>query len=187
MYLYPARRTRNVLTMILGAPTLHEAHADRAHLGELVHGLEALVHRMRQQLSKLLVVEDLEAATGRDLADGGCVKAVRVVALSALDKDGVVAQTLCKDFSPDVEEMDPLPDVSTDIFDGRVTIHVGEKTETETIGSCRGIGKSVHHHVGACGVKGLADTLIQFVVSHRAPVGRLLVLDRHHAGREHGV
>lgn len=44
---------------------LDEAHADGAHPGELVDSLEALVHRLGQQGSKLLVVEDLQVAAYR--------------------------------------------------------------------------------------------------------------------------
>lgn len=56
----PARRRGNVLPMVFGTPALHEAHADRAHFGQLVDGFEAMVHGLGQQLGKLLVVEDLQ-------------------------------------------------------------------------------------------------------------------------------
>ena len=55
----PARGTGDVLSVVLCAPALDETHADGAHLGELIDGLEALVDRLRQELGKLLVVEDL--------------------------------------------------------------------------------------------------------------------------------
>lgn len=52
---------------VLGAPALDEAHADGAHAGQLVHGLEALVHRLRQQSSELLVVKNLQVtACGKE-------------------------------------------------------------------------------------------------------------------------
>lgn len=51
---------------VFGAPTLDEAHADGAHPGELVHSLKALVDRLGQQGSKLLVVEDLQVTSWKE-------------------------------------------------------------------------------------------------------------------------
>ena len=45
---------------ILCSPALHKTHADGAHAGQLVHCLKALVHRLSQERSELLVVEDLQ-------------------------------------------------------------------------------------------------------------------------------
>ena len=45
----PARRARDVLTMVLGAPALHKAHADRAHLRQLEDGTVAVVHRLKSR------------------------------------------------------------------------------------------------------------------------------------------
>ena len=45
---------------IFCSPALHKTHADGAHAGQLVHRLEALVHRLSQECSELLVVEDLQ-------------------------------------------------------------------------------------------------------------------------------
>lgn len=73
---------------------LDEAHADGAHLGELVDDLEAVVDGLGEQLGEQLVVEDLEAAAARDLAHGGGVEAVLEVAVAALDEDAAVAQAL---------------------------------------------------------------------------------------------
>lgn len=61
-----------------------------------------MVNRLSEQLSKELVVEDLEAATTGDLADCGWVEAMLIVAVPALYKDAAVTHTLCIDFSPDV-------------------------------------------------------------------------------------
>ena len=101
----PTGRARNVLSVVLGAPALDEAHPDRAHLGELVDGLEAVVHRLAEQLRKLLVVEDLEAAAGRDLADGRRVEVVVVVAVAALHEDAAVAETLGEHLAADVVQV----------------------------------------------------------------------------------
>ena len=69
MQLDPAGSGGHGLSAILRAPSLHEAHADGAHARELVHGLEALVDALREERGELLVVEDLQVAAGRDLAD----------------------------------------------------------------------------------------------------------------------
>lgn len=61
-----------------------------------------MVHGLRQQLSEELVVEDLEAAAAGDLADGGWVEAVLVVAVPALHEDAAVAHTLGVHLAPDV-------------------------------------------------------------------------------------
>ena len=53
-----------------------------------------MIHRLAQQLRKLLVVEDLETTTGRDFADGGRVEVVVVVALATLHEDAAVTETL---------------------------------------------------------------------------------------------
>ena len=52
----PARRARDVLAMVLGAPALHKAHADRAHLGEFEHGAVAVVHRLKSRHKQLVKV-----------------------------------------------------------------------------------------------------------------------------------
>ena len=69
------------LSVVLGAPSLHEGHSDGAHLGQLVHCLEPVVDGLGEQGGELLVVEDLEAAARRDLADRGGMKAVMVIAV----------------------------------------------------------------------------------------------------------
>jgi len=77
----PARGRSHILSVILCPPPLHKTHPDGAHLGQFVHGLEAVVDGLREEGGKLLVVEDLETAAWRDLADGGRVKPVVVVAV----------------------------------------------------------------------------------------------------------
>jgi hypothetical protein len=101
----PAGGRRDVLPVVFCAPALHEAHADGAHLGELVHRLEAVVHRLAEQLGELAVVEDLERAAGRDLAHGGRVEVVVVVALARLHEDAAVAEALGKHLPANVVQM----------------------------------------------------------------------------------
>ena len=163
---YPARSTGDILTVILSPPPLHKAHPDRAHLCEFVHGLEAVVDRLSQELGKLLVVEDLETAAGRDLAHRGRMEGVRVVALPTVHKDSTFAQTLRKHLSPDVKQVDPFPNVVTDVLNGRVSVHVREKPETEPVCGGGGVHEPVNNNVGAGGVEGLTDSLVELIVGN---------------------
>ena len=75
VHLDPTRSRRHVLPVVFSAPALDEGHPDGAHLGQLVHRLEAVVDGLGEQGGELLVVEDLQAAARRDLAHCGWVKA----------------------------------------------------------------------------------------------------------------
>lgn len=100
--LNPAGGARDILAMVLGSPTLDKTHPDSAHLSQLVDDFKSVVDRLSEQLSKQLVVEDLEAAAAGDLADSGRVEAVLVVAVPALHKDAAVTHALGIDLAPDV-------------------------------------------------------------------------------------
>lgn len=118
MHFYPAGGAGHILSMIFCTPALHKAHSDGAHLCELVDSLEAVVDRLGQQLSKLLVVKNLEAAAAGDLADGGGVEAVVVVAVSTLDEDAGVAEALSIDFAPNIIQMHTFANVPAGVLDG---------------------------------------------------------------------
>ena len=74
VHLDPARGGGDVLPVILGSPAFHKAHPDSAHLSQLVDRLKSMVNRLSEKGGELLVVEDLEAAAGGDLADSGRVE-----------------------------------------------------------------------------------------------------------------
>lgn len=76
----------------VGPAYLHEAHSNSAHFGEFIHCLETMVHRLCQQLSKLLVVENFQATPTGDLADSSGMKAMMVVAVPTLHEDAAVAE-----------------------------------------------------------------------------------------------
>jgi len=65
-----------------------------------------MVDRLSKQLSKLLVVEDLEAAATGDFADSCGMEAMMVVAVPTLDENAGVTQTLCIHFSSDIIQVD---------------------------------------------------------------------------------
>lgn len=116
MNLNPAGGACDILTMILGSPALHKAHPNRAHLGQLVHNLKAVVHGLREQLGEELVVEDLEAAAAGDLADSGGVEAVLIVAVPALDEDAAVTHALRIHLAPNVVQMHTFSNVPPGVF-----------------------------------------------------------------------
>ena len=45
---------------VLCTPAFHKAHTDSTHSSQLVDGFKALVHRLSEQDSELLIIEDLE-------------------------------------------------------------------------------------------------------------------------------
>ena len=56
--------------------------------------------------------------------DGGRVKTVVIVAIAGLDKDGRVGQTVGKDLAIDVAKLNTFSNVSSRIFDCRISVHV---------------------------------------------------------------
>lgn len=71
---------------VLRSPAFDEAHADGTHSGQLVDSLKALVDRLGQEGSKLLVVEDLQVASWQKHRNGAVgMKVARSVA-PLLDK-----------------------------------------------------------------------------------------------------
>lgn len=176
MHLDPTRGGGHVLAMIFSAPTLHEGHPDRAHLRQLVHGLEPEVDGLGEEGGELLVVEDLEAAAGRDFTDCGGVKPVVVVAVSRLHEDGRVAEALRVHLPTHVVEVDALADVSARVLDGGVAVDVGELAEAESVVVLvGGVREAVDDDGVVVGVVDLAHPGVQLVVGDGRPVGGFLV------------
>lgn len=65
-----------------------------------------MVDGLSEQLSKFLIVEDLKAASAGDFADSCGMETMVIVAVSALDEDAGVTQTLCIHFTPNIIQMD---------------------------------------------------------------------------------
>lgn len=133
MHLYPAGGAGDVLSVILCTPALDKAHPNGAHLSELVDGLKAMVDRLRQKLSKLLVVENLKATSTGDLADSGGMEAVMVITVSALHKDAGVTEALCVHLPSHVVQVHSFADVSPGILDCRVAVDVGKQPQAEAV------------------------------------------------------
>lgn len=66
-----------------------------------------MVDRLSQKLSKLLVVENLEATSTGDLTNSGGVKAMVVITVPTLDKNTGVTKALGIDFPSYVVQMHP--------------------------------------------------------------------------------
>ena len=179
MHLDPARSREHILPSVLHPPALDEGHADGAHSSEGVHRLEALVDALSKQSGKLLVVEDLEVAAGGDLADGGRVPAVLLIAIGRLDEDGRVREAFGEHLPADVVQPDALPDVLPRLLNDIVPVDVGEDAEAEPFAAA-GVGEPVDSDVVLGGVEVLPDARVHLVVGDAAPVGRLGVGDGLH-------
>jgi len=105
MDLNPAWSAGHILAVVLRSPALHKAQAYRTHLGELKRGLVSLRDGLGEQVSKVLIVEDTQAAARRNLTHGGRVKAVILITVTTLDKNARVAQALCIHLTTHVVQM----------------------------------------------------------------------------------
>lgn len=144
VHLDPTRSARHVLSVVLRTPALHEAHPNRAHLGQFIDGFEPVIDALRQQLCELGVVEDAQRAAGRYFAHGGGVEAVVVVAVAGLYENGAIRKAFCVNFAVDVVEVDALAYVTPCVFDGRVAVHVAQLAQAETVAVVAGVCETVH-------------------------------------------
>ena len=145
VHLDPAGGGRHGLAAVLLAPALHEADPDGAHPRQVVHRLVAQVDGLGEQAGELLVVEYLEVAAGRDLADGGWVPEVAVVAVGRLDEDRGVGQTLGEHLAAVVVELDAAADVLPGLLHHVVPVDVGEQPQAEPLAAAR-VREPVHRH-----------------------------------------
>lgn len=169
MNLNPARCRGYILTMVLCTPTLDKAHTDGTHLGEFVDHLKAMVDVLGEEGSKLLVVEDLERASWRDLADRGRMEAVPMVAVTALDKDTAVTETLCIDLTSNIVQMDTFSDVSPCILYGGIAVDVREETQAEAVMVIGWIRETIHDDAGRSSMEGLPHSVVELIVSNGTP------------------
>lgn len=175
VYLNPAGGASNILPVVFSSPTLHEAHSNSAHFGEFIHGLETMVHRLCQQLSKLLVVENFQATPTGDLADSSGMKAMMVVAVPTLHEDAAVAEAFGIHLSANVVQVDPFPNVSPGVLNSGVPVHVGEQSKAEAVLIVGRIGETVNQHTCGGRVERFAHAVVELIVHNRAPVFRFLV------------
>lgn len=152
----------------------------RAHLGQLVNGLEAVVDALREEIGKELIVEDLQGTGRRDFDDGAQMEAALVVAVPGLDEDRRVRIALGKEGPTDVVELDALADVAPGVLDGRVPVDVRQLAKAEAGGAVPRVGETVDDDRGRVAVEDLADSGVELVVGDGSPVTALLVRYRSH-------
>ena len=166
---------------VFSAPALHETNPNGAYSGEGIDGLEALVDGLVGELHKLRLVEDLEAAAGRNLDHRGQMPLVPLVAVGRLHEHRILAEALGEHLAALVRQLQAAADVVARHLDLVGAVDVGEDAEAEALARRRVRvavdGDRVHV---ARHVEHLAHALLHLVVGQRAPV-RLL----HHRYRHH--
>lgn len=123
-----------LLSPVLCTPSFHKRHSYRAHSCQLVNGLEALWHWLGQQSGKFLIVEDLQVASGRNLADSCRVPPVAWITVGALNENARVAETFGKHFAADVVQPNAFSNMSSRLLHDFVAIHVRQQSEAEALG-----------------------------------------------------
>jgi len=147
VHLYPTGGGRNVLSVILGPPPLHERHPNGAHLSKFIDRLKPMVHRLCQERRKFLVIEDLQAATWWNFAYCGRVEPMVIVAVSGLDKNSRIGQAFCVHFSTYVIQVNTFSDVPPSVFNGGVPVHIGQLAQTEpVVVLVRWVREPVYYH-----------------------------------------
>ena len=178
--LHPTRSAGDILAVVFGAPAFDKAKPNGAHLGQLVGGFKATTHRLRQELVELLVVKYLEAATWRYFADSGWVESMGVVAVDTLDEDAAVRHALGKTLTTDIVQEHTFPNVSSGVFNGGVSVHVGEEAEGEAVCTGAWLRVAVNDDLGVRGMEHLPHAVVQLIVGDGAPVLWLVVMHLGH-------
>lgn len=175
VYLNPAGGAGNILAMVFCSPALDEAHAYGTHFRQLVDRLEAMVHRLCQQLSKFLVIKNFQATPARDLAHSGGVKSVMVVAVPTLHKDAAVTEALGVHLPSDVVKVDSFSNMPPGVFNSGIPVNIGEQPKAETVLIVGRISETIHQHTRGGGMECLTHTVVELIVDNRAPVFWFLI------------
>jgi len=138
-----------------------------------------MVDGLRQELSKLLIVEYLQIATGGYFADGGWMPVEVLIAVWTLNKDGTVTEAFGEHLTSDVVQPDTPTDVSSCQLHLLCSVDVGKQSETESV-TARRVSEAVDDEGWLWGVERFSDPCVQLVVRHTAPIVRLQVLDWLH-------
>ena len=77
-----------------------------------------------QDVRKILIVEDVEIAPWRYLADSGWVPVLANVAVLALNKHTAFTHVLNVHFTAHVSQANSLPNMPARLFDNDIPIHV---------------------------------------------------------------
>jgi len=131
--LNPTRRRSDILTMVLSAPAFYETHSNGALLGVLVYCFVAVINGLAQEMGKLLIAEDFKSASRWDLADGGGMEAVAVVAIATLHENGRVAQAFCVHLAAYIIQMNAFANVTACVLNGGIAINVRKEAQTKAL------------------------------------------------------
>lgn len=71
-----------------------------------------------------------------------------------------------------------FPDVPPRVFDGGISVNIGEQPEAEAVLVVGRIGETIHQHARGGGMERFAHTIVELIVDNRAPVFRLLIGNR---------
>lgn len=164
---------------ILSSPSFYKRHSNGAHPRQLVNGFKTLWHRLRQQRSELLIVENFQVASGWNFANCRRMPTVARITVRTLNEDARVTETLSKDLATDVVQPDAFSDVSSRLLYNLVAVHVRQQSETKALGIW-GIGEAVDGDWRLRSMESFTDAKIQLIVADRTPEGWILV---HHRCR----
>ena len=67
-----------------------------------------------------------------------------MVAVSRLNENCTIGEAFGKNFAARVKKVDSLSDMATSVFNGRVSVHIGKKSEAKATLIGRGVGKTVY-------------------------------------------
>ena len=93
------------------------------------------------------------------------MKAVTVVTIPTLYKDGRVAKAFSINLSTNVVKVHTFSNVSSCALYGRVTIDIRQQTQAESLRVFGvGIGESINKNTGGVGLELLSDSVVQLVI-----------------------
>jgi len=175
----PARGGCDILSVILCTPTLYKAHPDRTHFGQLVHCLESMVDRLSKKSGKLLVIENLEAAAGRNLTHRGGMESMVVVTVSRLHEYSRITEALCIDLASHIIQVNTLSNVAPRVLDSRVAVHIRQLTQAEpVVVLVAWVCEPVDDDRVVVGVVNLPNSAVQLIIGDGRPVEGFLIRNR---------
>ena len=174
----PAWCTGNILAMILSSPAFDKTQTNGTHLCQLIHCLITIIDRLWEQLGKFLAVENFKCATWRNLAHCCWMKAMNVVTISTLHKDGRVTEAFSKNLSTHIVQMHTFTNMSPCTFNGWIAIYIRQQTQTESLWiCCVWICESIYKDAGWACLKLFTNSVIQLIVRDWTPWRWLLVIN----------
>lgn len=118
-----------------------------------------------------MIVENFETASGGDFAHSSWVKSMMVIAVSRLHEYCAVREALGIHLSSYIVQMHSLPNMPPSIFNGRISVHIGQETQTEpVVVVVWWVSEAVNDNTVVLSVVHLSHPAVEFVVGDAAPV-----------------